>query len=192
MRAYRCRTFWLPLIAGLLFAASLANAGTVATFFDPAPDGSTPLFTLDGATLSGGWSGMGLDLVTPINSGFYPNATFTMTNLTVLDLFGTLSGGTIQFKDSIGNPLLRIDFNEAKLFQPVGFGASTFAGENVVFSGPIITTPLIEQMFSFSFANQSPAPNGASWTAAFTSSAVPEPATLILLVIGGLVAARRR
>lgn len=180
------------IVVGMFLAAGAASAGTVATFADPSPNGNTPLFTRVGNTFSGGWAGSGLDLITPISGGNYPNATFTMSNLTVLDQNGTLSGGSILFDDNGGNLVLRIDFDGARLFDPFGFGASVFLGENVAFSGPIIAGPLSEQSFAFSFANQTQIPGGYTWTAAFTSSAIPEPSTLALLALGALSMRFRR
>ncbi len=193
MRAQRVLKLPIALaIASLYLSAQPANGDTIATFADPASDGSTPLFTLSGSTLSGGWSDTGLDLVTPISGDEFPDATFTMTDLTVLDTEGTLSGGTIEFFDNVGGLILQIGFDSGQLFAPFGFGASTLVGHNVSFSGPIITFPLEEELFSFSFANQITTPDGFTWTAAFTSSAIPEPATLTLLVVGALTLGSRR
>ncbi len=188
------------MVVGL--GATTASAATIATFSDPAPNGDTPLFEHVGTMLTGGWSGTGLTLLTPASGGSYPNATFSMTPLTILDAYGTLSGGNIQFRDSSANLVLQIAFTSARLFEPFGFGASVFTAppSAVTFSGPIITNPatLSDQTFAFSFANQAavppapPDPGGYSWTAAFTSSAVPEPASLMLLAIGGLLASRWR
>jgi len=194
MRAHAPLELRIALAAAclLLLAVQPANGDTIATFADPAADGSTPLFELANDTLSGGWSNTGLDLVTPISGDEFPNATFTMTDLTVLDPEGTLSAGTIEFFDDGGSLILQIDFDAAQLFAPFGFGASTMVGHNVSFSGPIITIPLEEELFAFSFANQITTPDGFTWTAAFTSSAIPEPATLTLLAFGGLALRWRR
>lgn len=183
----------LLAIAGMLLAAT-AQADTIATFADPSPSGAQPLFELSDDTLSGGWSGTGLDLITPFISNVYPDATFTMTDLTVGAL-GVTSGGTIQFFESGGPLILQIDFDAGQAYPPFGFGAtSLIVGHNVSFSGPIITAPLYEASFAFSFANQTETPTGQTWTAAFTSSAVPEPGGLLLLALGGavLVSSRRR
>jgi hypothetical protein len=180
------------LVVSMLLAVSVASADTIATFADPSPNGATPLFTRIGDTLTGGWTGTGLTLITPITGGNYPNATFTVTDLNILDPTGTLSAGQIRFNDNGGNLVLQIDFDGGRLFQPFGWGGSVFTSNNVTFSGPIITNPLSEQQFAFSFANQTVIPGGFSWTAAFTSSAVPEPSGLLLLVLGSIVSRFRR
>ncbi len=186
----------LAVIAAMLVPGA-AGAATIATFSDPAPDGATGLFTIVGNTLSGGWNAPGLDLVAPID-GFhvYPDATFTMTNMTFLDSFGgVLSPGEIQFYDAGHNPILHIAFNSARIFEPFGFGATVFSAEagTVTFTGTLLPYPITdEETFVFSFANRTPVPGGYSYTAAFTSSGVPEPASLMLLLAGALVAARRR
>jgi hypothetical protein len=194
MHTYRLirRPIVLALV-GLLFAAS-TQADTIATFADPAPNGGDFLFELSGSTLSGGWQGTGLDLITPITTEVYEDATFTMTDLTV-DTSGMTSGGTIEFFESGGPLILQIDFDAGEAYPPFGFGAtSLIVGHNVSFSGPIITIPLEEESFAFSFANQVATPTGYTWTAAFTSSAIPEPSGLLLLGLGSvvLVSTRRR
>ncbi len=196
-------TLGIVCVVGLLcgVAASSVEATpiitTVATFSDPAANGSTPLFTLTGnattigSTISGGWNGTGLNLFIPWTSTTYPDATFTMDPLTVTAPY-VLSGGQIKFFDNLNNPILQIDFDSASLFAPVGFGANTLEGNNVSFSGPAISPFSIfgEESFAFSFANQvikSSSPLVRTYTAAFTSSAlIPEPATLALIVFGTL------
>jgi hypothetical protein len=93
------------------------------------------------------------------------------------------SAGAIQFYDSANNPIWRIDFDSALLNGSLSFGASDFIGQNVTFSGSIIPTPLTDEAFAFSFANPIATPNGFTVTAAFTSSAVPEPASLALIAL---------
>jgi len=182
------------LFAAILILGTSANADTIATFADPVPNGGVDyLFEFDGDTLDGGWQGTGLTLITPINSGSYDDVTFTMTTLDV-DLTGETTGGVIEFMGGGGGgggdgvPLLRITFDHAQLSVPFGVGASSLVtGHNVVFSGQIISGELEREMFAFSFANQQEVGAGFTWSAAFTSSAIPEPATLTLILVGGLL-----
>lgn len=193
MRAQTSSTLWMSAVAALLGSGSV-GADTVTTFADPAIDGSTPLFERSGDTLSGGWSNTGLDLITPISGDVFPDAVFSMTDLTV-GPGGALSAGVIEFHDFApgGVLLLRIEFDSALLFEPFGFGASEMSGQNVIFSGAIISAPLVEQSFAFGFANPVTTPAGATWTASFTSSAIPEPSVVCLLALGAAaVCARRR
>ena len=85
-----------------------------------------------------------------------------------------------------------ISFSGGTLTSPSTFGASDFVGQNVVFSGPIIPAGLSQESFAFSFANPVGTIEDYTVTAAFTSSAVPEPASIALLALGALVAIRRR
>jgi hypothetical protein len=195
MFSIRIRRLWLAAVtAPALFASISASAGTVATFADPAANGSTPLFQLAGTTFTGGWSGPNLTFEVPITGSVWSNATFTMTPLTVSGT-GQLSNGTIEFHKSPaqgGGLVLQIDFNAASL-APFGFGASDFfLGQTVTFSGPGIPGGLTEETFAFSFANPVHIGDIYTYTASFTSSAVPEPCTLLLLGLGIVRILRRR
>ena len=166
-----------------LGALAGANAGTISTFADPSPSGAEPLFELDGFSFTGEWTKPGLTLVMPITSQIYPNATFQMTPLTWNGTTG-LSGGTLTFYDASQTLVLQIDFDAAWFFGPVGFGSSDLAGQTVTMSGPGVPAGLYEEAFAFSFANQATTPTGFTWTASFTSSAIPEPTSLVLLGLG--------
>lgn len=190
------------LLAVSLFATA-ASAGTVtiATFADPSPDGTTPLFSYSAATnmLSGSWSGSGLTLETL--DGDFTDATFVMSAAAGAG-FGDVGAGTVEFFDSAANSILLIGFNSGQLTF-TGFGATEFMATNgVTFSGSILPDPPLftaNESFAFAFANQTAVGGDGSFTAtaAFTSSAeiIPEPATLGLLGFGAVAlgrAVRRR
>jgi len=179
------------LAAGLVaVTVSTASADTIATFADPSLGPNNPLFELSGNKLNGGWSDLGLTLIVPVTGMVYPNATFTMTELTWDGMFG-LSGGTLKFFDAGQQMVLQIDFDKA-MFYWLGFGADGMIGANVTMTGPGIPSPLYEESFAFSFANQRATPTGYTWTASFTSSAVPEPSSLLLVGLGAWGLVRRR
>jgi MYXO-CTERM domain-containing protein len=187
-----CRGIGLVIVAWL--GVSVGTAQTVATFADPATDESTPLFTAGIGTLSGGWTGAGLDLVVPIAGMTFADAVFEMDPV-VINPDDTLGAGTIRFYEDPGmaNLVLQIDFDGGELHEPFGFGASFVSADNVTFSGPVITTSLEDEHFSFSFANPHfTTIDETTYTASFTSSAVPEPATFALAAVGALCLMRRR
>lgn len=185
---------------GFGFGGYLAAGDTIATFADPAANGSTPLFAFvsgppGSGSLSGGWTGVGLNLLTPgLAAPDFANARFLMNPVSASGSGNNwaLGAGSINFSDSGGNALFSIQFNSGQLTTPNGFGASDFIGQGVTFSGPIIPGGLTDETFAFSFANQVGTPENYTATAAFTSSAVPEPVSMILLAVGGMLALRRR
>lgn len=171
---------------------------TIATFDDPAEDSTTELFTVDLTTdlITGGWDETGLSLDIPYSGQTLPDVIFTMTEVQITSetapLKGTKTdGGVIMFFDpsDMVNPLIQIDFDSAWLtFYGYG-GSDLLSGDNVTISGSEIGgATLTDEAFSFSFANQEALygdwSNGYTATAAFTSSAIPEPATIFLLGIG--------
>jgi hypothetical protein len=163
------------------------------TFADPALDSTTPLFSLAGDTFQGSWSGLNLDLLTPglPLTGDIPNARFTMTPLTATQIvpgYLSLTGGTIDFLDAADALVFQINFESASLAPSIGFGASDLALQAVTFYDPAQPFETFGQdRFAFSFANDAVTLDGVSWTASFTSSAIPEPASAGLLLVGGLL-----
>lgn len=193
----------LVLAAALASAAAGAFAGsvTIVTFSDPAPGETTPLFTLNGPQFQGGWSGTGLNLLSPglTTVPDYGDAKFSMTPLIATPIAPgswTLSGGQITFTDAANTPVFVITFDAASLASNIGFGASDLALQNVTFSVPGQSSVTFEkERFAFSFANDAETPEGLTWTASFTSSAtvwVPEPASFGLLAAGALGSILRR
>jgi hypothetical protein len=102
----------------LLTTSAWSYDGTIATFADLAPDFSTPLFTVDGATVTGGWSDAqtGLNLHMVLTNHIYNNAFFTMDPLTLSN--GMTGPGAIKFYDDGEipaqiSPLFEVDFQSA-------------------------------------------------------------------------------
>lgn len=187
----------LALLGGL---AAVARAETLATFADPS-DGSVPLFEFksDGTsgTLAGGWELPGLLLLAPGLNGdpSYPDASFSMAPVDATRVSNTLwsiGEGSIDFRDSEGALLFTISFESATLVTPQGFGGSDFAANDVSFSGPIVPPGLEDEAFAFSFANPKGDFENYTVTASFTSSGVPEPASVVLVALGGVAALIRR
>ncbi len=198
------------LAVGFTFVDAKASF-TVATFADPAKtDSNFPLFDVNfiSMKLDGGWGDdkTGLTLEIPYNSTIFHNAWFDVNDVVTLyapltpgDPYGT-GPGIIKFyaDGNSTDPLLIIEFASAALTMD-NFGANELYAENVTFKGSQITSPLFEEMFSFTFGtNPAHLPGSNSWddgfltTASFTSSAVPEPATIGLLCLGALSLIDRR
>jgi hypothetical protein len=180
---------------------------TVATFDDPSLGSSNPLFEVNfiGMTLNGGWAngktGLTLEMGIPYGSHTFANAWFEMTEVKITNALalGDTGNGEINFYDGIStNPLLTISF-ESGYVDSFNFGADEiFVANNVTITGSEITGTLSEEQFAFSFANLAKLPGHSSWddgftaTAAFNSSAVPEPATVALLGLGALSIVSRK
>jgi hypothetical protein len=177
---------------------------TVATFDDPAVDDTTPLFTVNftAMTLNGRWSDaqIGLLLHVPYSGHTFTDAWFSMTEVQIINTFGDTGSGEINFyaNNTSTDPLITLNFGSGYV-DYYNFGADAiFVTNNVTITGSEITGDLSEEQFAFSFANLAKLPDHTEWTdgftatAAFTSSAVPEPATICMLGLGVLSLIRKK
>lgn len=197
------KKFGVLLAAGLLLVASAQAGFTVATFSSPSSGSSAPLFTVDWSnnSVTGGWddsrTNLTLEFVWPV-AGVFNNVWFEMDDLVITSQpvaqeYGITSGGTITFYEdgTATDPLMTITFASGYV-NKFGFGS-----DDAVFSGSMIPYTLSEEQFSFSFAaiqslKKIRGFEAFSATAAFNSSAIPEPATLAILGVGALVVFGRR
>ncbi len=196
------------------FISVNANASvTIATFADPSEDSNWPLFTVDfiNNTINGGWDDNKTGLILEIpysgytveNNNAFIDAWFDITEVTITSQFPTPTGiygstgpGVINFYEdnTQTNPLVIINFDIGSI-SPYDFGANEvlFTASNVTITGSKIIDALSQEQFSFSFANLAKLSGSTDWddgftaTAAFTSSAIPEPTTICLLAMGSLV-----
>jgi len=201
----RAAAVGVTVIAAVACFATELDAGTIATFADPAPDASAYLFRIDLAadTVSAGWpdSNEGLTLEVIPSGQAYAGAFFTMTDVAYTGgLTGGCTGpGTVRFfRDGddplTADPLVEISFASAQLAVQGLTGDNTYdlhSDHDVAITvweatGPVTLTQ--DAAFAFSFANQTPLAGGQEFdaTAAFTSSATPEPATIAALLGGGI------
>ena len=188
---------------------SVGRAMTVATFSDPTegdPPPVQPLFTVDfvEGTMDGSWPEAldGLNLEVPWISQNYNDAYFTMTQLTVAGDkdYATTGSGVMQFFDSTDLLVLTISFSSATSTSDVLLGINSIIVNDGVQITGVGFGPLTDSAsFSFSLTNVTPLPGnntvdeGFTATAAFTSSALPEPASVAGLMAGLLpVVVRRR
>ncbi len=204
------KTFVLNLLVALfaILSCGLAQAQTetIATFADPSMDAGNPLFTVDNISeyITGGWADIetGLSLEIPYSGNTYSDAFFTMTDVVYSGgtSGGNTGGGTIKLfadgQNTSTTPLIQISFDSGHV-TPFSFGAmDMFYSDGVTITGSEIASPLMDESFAFSFANQTALSgsweNGYTATASFTSSAVPEPATICLLGLGCLLFSRNR
>jgi PEP-CTERM motif len=198
------------LVLSVGFIAVNAKASfTVATFADPSGNSDNSLFTVNflGGTLNGTWAdgNPGLTLEIPCSGYTIENGTafhdvwFEMTQVGI-DASGDTGGGDIDFyaHGTTTNPLLTINFGSGFVSR-YGFGADDlFTTNNVTIESSKIASPLSEEQFAFSFANQAKLPGNGNWgdgftaTASFSSSAIPEPATIAIFGLSITAIIRRR
>lgn len=192
----------LAVIALAITVAATSQASfTMATFADPSQVKTQYLFLWDEVanTLSGGWHDAGLTLKTPglIGGGQVANCQMDFDTVALSPIIAgqlyLMSAGRIRFHTGdLSNPLFEITFDSGLFQTPVSVGGSNFIGNNVKFSGTNIPTGLMDEQFSFALANEDRLANGKrTFTSSFTSSAAPEPVSLIAIA-GGIAAMVRR
>lgn len=188
------------VLFGAIFivAGASAQSFTVGAHSDPSPSGAAPVFNVTDFTVSGSWLQPGLTL-----SIQAPGAVATYSDVNFR--FGPVSrsgntlgaGSALYYTNDINNPLFSITWQSGFIVEPFLAGASFFTASGVNFGGSAIAAlnpaGWSNQQFTYSFAN----PGGIggperTYTASMTSSAVPEPATMTVLALAALAAARRR
>lgn len=190
----------LAALAFCAFAAASQASFTVATFNDPTTTASDVMFTFDSnnMTLNGAYAGNNLDLVHPgfTGGGMTPMVTYTTSNISLTMIAANvfqMGAGTIDFFDPSNVNIFKITFSGGLFVNPFSASSADISGFAVTFSGPNVPSGLSNEQFSFSLANATNNAGVWTYTSAFTSSAVPEPATMVALGSGlALLAARRR
>jgi hypothetical protein len=195
----------LVLSAGFISVNAKASM-TIATFADPSRNGGAPLFTVDfsDGTLTGGWAYGNTGLTLQIPSGHtFTDAWFEMDAVHITStsaMSGQIGAGVINFYEGATPtaPLLTVSFTSGTVSR-YGLGADErLITNNATITCPEIAGTLSQKQFSFSFANLAKLPGSTNWndgfttTAAFTSSAVPEPAAICILGLGALCLVRKK
>lgn len=191
-------------LLGLAGAVS-AQSFTLATFADPTLDATTPMITflssntnplnLSG-TLSGSWTGSGLTLITPnLPGGPFANARFSLATAgggAISVSNGAVSAGVVTFRNSANAVLFSINFQSA-VYNNSGVGGNFLINSGISFTNGLLNVSnFTNGAFGFAFANPTTSGNQITYTASFTSSAVPEPASLAALGLGAIALIKRR
>jgi hypothetical protein len=197
----------LTFFAVAFISVNAKASMTIATFADPSRNSSNSLFTVDFTLMqiTGGWGDdkTGLTLRIPYSGHTFTDAWFKMDVVHITSasaMSGQIGAGVINFyaNGTSVAPLLIVNFAGGTVSR-YGFGADErLITNNVTITGSEIAGTLSEEEFSFSFANLAKLSGHTNWndgfttTAAFTSSAVPEPATICILGLGVLSLVRRK
>lgn len=201
----------LILVGVALTAATSQASFTLFTFADPSQTAAKPLFKADLASanksLTAGWGVLGfepsqsLSLIRRTDNSAY-SVTFDLVGSASnggLTITGsgpvlTVGGGSLLFRDA-ANPasiVAKLDFSGGSLLNLNAAGGGLFTADITGFSGSAMPAGVSPTSFGFAFTNWNGDSNMPSYTSSFTSSAVPEPATLGALAVGLAALARRR
>lgn len=188
------------VLLGAMFvvAGASAQSFTVGAHADPSSSGAAPVFTVTDSAVSGAWlqPGLTLSIQAPGAVASFSNVSFAFGPVSrVGNVLG--AGSAVYYTTDINNPLFSITWQSGFIVEPFLAGASFFTASDVNFGGSAIAAlnpaAWSSEQFTYSFAN--PAGIGGperTYTASMTSSAVPEPATMTVLALAALAAARRR
>jgi len=209
MKKYVTMIMLALVFAGFNVAGAKADIIEVASFANPSSSSSNSLFTVNFTSLlfSGGWSDSKTGLDLEILGSTFENAWFEMTAVAITESGGVngtsvTSGGTITFyaDGTTTDPILIITF-ESGLLSKSGFDADNiFSTDGVTITGSAISGTLSseEVIFNFSLRKALTGATGYTTTAGFTatadvdSSPTPEPATIAILALGGLLLRKRK
>lgn len=188
------------VLAAASFAA-MSHAFTMATFADPSQGSAQAMFFWDKVsnTLGGSWHNDGMTVQTPgfIGGGAVDHSQMDFDSVTLTPIIPgqlyQMGAGRVRFHlGDVSNAFFEIEFNGGMFQVGQGAGASTLTGNIVRFIGPNVPTGLENEQFSFALTNEATNGTVVTYTASFTSSATPEPASMLALGVGLAAVLRRR